>query len=127
MTTHVTVDVVAWWSSSGVKGRMDLARRPLDTRSSARPLAGSTTVVPLSAVVPSDATVVLANLTAVAPSAAGSLGLSDCTASPDDPALRYANGENRAGLGVVSMSADLTVCLTTSASAHLLVDVMVTF
>ena len=63
----------------------------------------------------------------VVPAASGSLSVSDCTAVPDDPALRYATLENRAGLGVVSLSNDRTLCLTTSASSHLLVDVMVTF
>ncbi len=127
VATHVTVDVVAWWNGSGLRARIDLALRPLDTRSSPRPTAGSVTVVPLSAVTPVGTTAVIGNLTAVGPSAAGSLSVTDCTATPDDPTLQYAAFESRAGLGLVPLSADRTLCLRTTAAANLLVDLMVTF
>jgi hypothetical protein len=127
VATGVVVDADGWWSSSGLKARLDLTRRAIDTRSGARPAAGSVVPVPLAATTPVGATAVVANVTAVSPDSAGSLSVSDCAATPDDPSVRHAAAENRAGAAIVALAADRSLCVQTVASAHVLVDVMVTF
>jgi hypothetical protein len=128
--THVMVAVTGWWDGAGGRARLDVTRRPLDSRSGTRPLAGAVVTVPLAGVAPAGAVAVIGNATAVSPVGPGSVAVSDCGAAPALPgtaALSYVSAETRAGVAVVPVSAAATVCLTTSESAHLLFDVMVSF
>ncbi len=126
-TANIAIDVAGWWSSSGSRARLAATTRPLDSRVGAIPVAGSTTVVPLGAFVPVGTVAVIGNVTEVSASAPGTVKMSDCTASPDGTTLSYVTNETRAGLGLVAVSPTRTVCLATSASAHLVFDATVTF
>jgi len=128
--THVVVDVAGWWDANGLPGRMADAVRALETRTGPRPGAGTTVDVSLVGHVPAGTSAVIANLTTVQPVATGPVVAWDCAAAGDGLTTLAGTVMNRAAVAAVGLGdtgAGAGVCLTTSVSSHLLVDVMVTF
>lgn len=128
--THVVVDVAGWWDANGLPGRMTDAVRALETRTGPRPGAGTTVDVSLVGHVPAGTSAVIANLTTVQPVATGPVVAWDCAAAGDGLTTLAGTVMNRAAVAAVGLGdtgAGAGVCLTTSVSSHLLVDVMVTF
>lgn len=123
---HVVVDLAGLLPEAVVDQSFDRGERILDTR-----LGGSGPVAPgatacSAPVAASPDAVVLANITAANPSAAGHLvahrkGAGD-TASTST--LNYVAGVNRANLTLVELGADATICVTTSthAATHVVID-----
>ena len=126
VTSDVTVDVAGWWGTGQLRATLGSPQRLFDSRSGAKPVAGSTTIVAL-APLPAGTLAVMANVAAVYPENAGQLTAWSCAATRPAPSLVYASGENRAGAALSSLSAADELCLHTSAPAHLLIDVTVSF
>jgi hypothetical protein len=75
--------------------------------------------------VPGDASAVVLNVTAVDPAGAGYLSVSPCPgASGPVSSVNYRPGQTVADLAVTPLGPGGTVCVQTSASSHVLVDVM---
>ena len=75
-------------------------------------------------VVPTDATAVAMNLTAVRPSSNGFATVWPCSSSqPTASNLNFAAGQNRANSVIAPIGDDGEVCVFVSASAHVIVDV----
>ena len=135
-TSHITLDVVGYVPSGS-----DLTpispKRVLDTRpagstvdglfaNSGRTAAGSTTRVKVAdrAGVPSGVANVLANVTAINPQARGFVVAHACLATtPPTSSLNFESGVNRANDLVIPVSAAGEICIFTSESIHLAVDV----
>lgn len=126
VTSDVTVDVAGWWGTGQLRATLGSPQRLFDSRSGAKPVTGNTTVVAL-APLPAGTSAVMANVAAVYPENAGQLTAWSCAATRPAPSLVYASGENRAGAALSSLSAADELCLHTSAPAHLLIDVTVSF
>ena len=99
------------------------ALRVLDTRSSQPLVANSTLRIPVSSTRTSNGTVVL-NVTAVHPSAAGFVTVWDCSGPPVTSNLNFAADDTRANLVITGTDADGSVCVKTSASTDVVVDVV---
>jgi len=125
--SDVIVDVTAWWGAGGLRARLDTPRRPVDTRAGARPQADRTVGASLSSAVPPGTRAVVANLTAVGPTGPGFVSAWACGTRPNASALNYDKAIDRAGHAIVGIDANGTLCMSTYAAAHLLVDVTVTF
>ena len=100
--------------------------RQLDTRSSGRVAAGSTTRVQIGGVggVPGDATAAVLNVTAVAPSEQGFLTVFPC--GEDQPGASNVNfraGQTVANAAIATLGRDGGICVFSSAETNLLVDV----
>jgi len=70
---------------------------------------------------------VMANVAAGYPQGAGQLTVWSCDPARPTASLVYADGENRAGAALSSLTATSELCLHTTAPAHLLIDVTVSF
>ncbi|HTH05297.1 MAG TPA: hypothetical protein VL916_05480 [Ilumatobacteraceae bacterium] len=127
VATHVAVDVAAWWTAAGPRARLASSERAIDTRSGSRPTAGSTLTVPLASFVPAGASIAVTNLISIGPTGAGALVASDCGVTPSGVTVAYVAGEVRPGVALTSLSANREVCVATTADAHVVVDVMVSF
>jgi len=127
VSTHVTVDIAAWWDAGGARAMLGQPVRAYDSRAGAIRVAGSTTAVQLGPFVPAGTTAVIGNTTVSGPTAAGALTVSACAALPVGASVSHDTAENRAGMAVVALSGTEEWCLTISAAAHLVVDVMVSF
>jgi Calx-beta domain/Right handed beta helix region len=89
--------------------------------------AGGTTTLKIAgrANVPSDAAAVVVNVTAVGATGTGYVTVSPCvTPTPLASSLNYVAGVNRGNELVASLDADGNICLFTSSSVHLTVDVV---
>ena len=126
VTSDVTVDVAGWWGSGQLRATLGSPQRLFDSRSGAKPLAGSTTSVPLASL-PADTIAVMANIAAVYPQGAGQLTAWSCSPGLPTANLVYASGVNRAGAALSALSTADELCLHTTAPAHLLIDVTVSF
>lgn len=122
--TDLLVDVTGHWSPEGAdRFTRVAARRVLDTRATGRPGAGATVEVAMSTV-PLGARAVAVNVTAVDAPTAGFVTAWACgTARPEASSLNHGAGETVAGSVLVGISATRRLCLSSSAGAHLLVDV----
>ena len=122
--TDLIVDVTGYYAADAA-GRFTpvTARRMLDTRSTSRAAAGSTTQTVISNV-PTGASSVAVNVTAVNASAAGYVTAWACgTIRPEASSLNYGAGDTAAGSVIVALGTGQRLCLYTSAAADLLVDV----
>jgi alpha-tubulin suppressor-like RCC1 family protein len=114
----------------GVGDRLTQAapRRLVDTRSGAKPLAGSITTVQTGQVGASSA---LVNLTMSEAETAGYITADRCSALTAGPQAKsngnFSVGSNIANLAVVPLDADGSFCIYTERSAQLLVDIQGTF
>lgn len=87
--------------------------------------AGQTVRVPIAGRggVPESSVAVIANVTIVAPGAAGHATVYPCGAVPDASTLNYAAGKTVANSTFAGLDADGGLCVSTYAEAHVLVDV----
>ena len=100
--------------------------RRLDTRSSGRVAAGSTTRVQIGGVggVPAGATAAVLNVTAVAPSAQGFLTVFPCgEAQPGASNVNFRAGQTVANAAIATLGQNGGICVFSSAETNLLVDV----
>jgi hypothetical protein len=133
-SAHLIADLAAWYQPSLPAGFKELAPvRVLDTRSavgvrSAAQLAiGSTTIVRMAGAggVPSiGAEAVTMNVTVDQPQGGGFLTVFPCDQGiPTASNLNYAKGQTIANSVTVKLASNGTVCIFTSAAAHVLADV----
>jgi hypothetical protein len=131
-TTDVVVDLYAFSSADAHDGFRELGpTRLLDTRdgsgtATARgALAPNTplTVSVASAGVPSEATAVALNITAVAPRAAAFVRVAPCGEDPLVSSLNVQAGQIVANAGVVAVSTADTLCVTANATTDVVLDV----
>lgn len=103
--------------------------RVYDSRTTSSPLlAGEVLEVDLSAKVPAGATAASINLTAVAPSAAGFLTAYPCGGMPPATSnVNYLAGQIRPNHVVVGLGAGSKLCVLSSASSHVIVDLQGAF
>ena len=123
--TDVIVDLSGWYAADGTgEGLVSTTpKRVLNTRTGPVPAAGSTTRLALADIVATDATSVVMNLTAVGPTAGGYVTAFPCDqALPNTSSVNYAVDQTVPNYVTAKLAADKSVCLFTSASAHLLVD-----
>ena len=132
-TTHVLADVAGWFSHDPTRGGAGLTgvrpTRILDTRhdpaGAFSPGESRTLRIAGRAAVPADATAVVVNLTAVAPTGTGyATAFPTGTALPDVSNLNLTRGVTRPNLSVVRLGDDGSIDLSIAeASTDLLVDV----
>ena len=134
--THLTVDVVGFVEDGSNHESLLAPSRLLDTRSDGQTVdalfagsgmlaAGGTVELDVSgrAGIPSIATTVTVNVTAVQPQAAGYVTVFDCGALPLASSLNYVPGTNGGNEIIASLNANGRVCLRTSQATHLTADV----
>ncbi|MCB1001319.1 MAG: hypothetical protein KDB40_18650 [Acidimicrobiales bacterium] len=126
IATHLLVDLLGAFGPASDMGVVD-ATRLLDTRegSGANP-GGAVLAVPVAgrAGVPADATGVALNLTAASPAAAGFVTVWPCDRPrPTASNLNVTAGTDRANLVLVAPDGDGEVCVFTSGTTHVVVDV----
>ena len=131
-STDVVVDVSGYIPSGSSLVPLTAPVRGLDTRSGlgvANPgarSARSTTIFDVAEVpgVPSDVGTVVLNVTAVGAVAAGFVTVEPCgVATPATSTLNLVPGRDIANLAVTAVASNGTVCVTTTAATHLIVDV----
>lgn len=128
VATHLLVDLFGSFDAAADIGVV-AADRVLDTRDAggSRVAAGAVVRVPVSgrSGVPTAATGVVLNLTAVNPGSAGFLTAYPCDAPlPTASNLNVTPGANRANLVIVAPGSDGAVCVFSSAATDLVVDVL---
>jgi hypothetical protein len=133
-TAHLIADLAAWYQPSLPAGFKELAPvRVLDSRNAfgvaGKTLLASGSVTTLrvagrGGVPVSGAEAVSLNITVDQPQGGGFITVFPCgQAVPTASNLNYASGQTIANLVAVKLAADGTVCIFTSASAHVLADV----
>jgi hypothetical protein len=124
----VVIDVQGAFVSTDIGLRFDplaVPQRLIDTRSSIAPGGDRTAEVVIG--VPTGATAVALNLTAVNPSAPGFLSAHPCGSTTEVANVNYRAGVTTAAFAIVNASADQTVCVTSSAATDIVVDITGTF
>lgn len=138
-TSHLLVDISGWFSGSSFVGATP--KRVLDTRNAiggpkVRIPAGGTIAVPLAGtamqrpngapdVIPSNATAVAMNVTAVLPSQAGFFTVWPCgSAMPTTSNVNFTTGSVVANGVVASLGAGGAVCIYSDQQSDVLVDVL---
>jgi hypothetical protein len=103
--------------------------RVRDTRvAGGRVGAGAIAVFELGPLIPTGTTAVAVNLTAVTPSSAGFMTGFPCgSPAPRASNVNYGSGETRGALAVLPIGADGRLCVTTSATADMIVDLQGAF
>ena len=123
---HVLVDLTGWIPAAG-RGFVGITpTRAFDSRAGAPlPRGGTATVTLAAAGVPADAAAVVLNVTAVDPAGPGYLGVAPCADRPGDvSSVNYVTGQTVADLAVTPLGPGGTVCVSSFAASHVLVDVM---
>ncbi len=126
--SDVIVDVTGWLGSDGASRLTQIGPvRVADTRSgsggSRRLAAAATAVFDLRGSLPSGSTAVSLNLTVVEPSAGGYLTAYPCDAGrPETSSLNFGAGETRPNNAVVAVSRGGLLCVYSSVSADIIVD-----
>ena len=122
VATDVAVDRTGEFTDRG--GRPITLRPPVrvvDTRMAAAPAAGGRVTVPLPA--PAGALAAVVNITATQEGAAGYVTAHPCDQTePATSNVNYGVDDDISNLAVVRLAGDGTLCLTTSARAHLVAD-----
>ena len=138
-TTDIVVDLVGWYGPTGSSGFQTTlhAGRVLDTRSNGGPLAaGTSRAVAIrdtnigNTIVPSNATAVLANITAVSPTASGYLQAypTGGAAVGSTSSLNFTPGANVPNLTFTKIGTDGSISVYNSAGAtQVIVDVVAFF
>jgi hypothetical protein len=131
ITTNVVVDLNGFWGP-GSNRFVDVApQRLLDTRTDVRPggltgrlRAGTVEVLPVAGrSIPSTATSVSVNLTAVDADRRGWLLAYPCQTTPPLASnVNFLAGEARAGAAFVGLSAGGSLCLVSNVDVHVIVD-----
>ena len=136
-TTHVIVDAGGSFDAVGPLGSLPAPARVLDTRpgsstgdgqqaGAGQRAAGSLLRLPVAGRVgvPSTATAVVLNVTVTNPLAGGYLtAYPSGVAQPDTSNLNFAPGQTLPNAVIAGVGPDGSVCLFTSATTHLIVDV----
>lgn len=125
--TDLLTDLSGWYASDGTGDGLVPSQptRVLDTRSASSPTAGSTTRLALADVLAPGATSAVLNVTAVDPTGAGFVTAYPCDqALPNTSSVNYAVGRTVPNYVTVKLAADRSVCLFTSATTHLLADLL---
>jgi hypothetical protein len=116
-TTDVIVDLAGWYAPTGAGYVAQTPARVFDSRTAGGPATAFTIAV-------TGGSAVTVNLTVTNPAAAGYLTAYPC--GMDTPLVSNVNfdaGQTIANLATVRLSATGTLCLTTSASTHLIADI----
>ena len=135
-TTHLIVDVNGWHPSSPVYVSLD-PKRLMDTRpigstvdgqnaAQGQRSAGSITELQITgrADIPTDASAVVLNVTAVTPAAGGWITVYPCGSAPPNASnLNFTTGVTIPNAVIVKIGNAGRVCFYTSATTHLIVDV----
>ena len=127
-STHVIADVTGWIGDGGELALDALdANRVVDTRSglgiSARLAPGRTTVIDLADdLAGTDIEAVAVNVTVIRAAARGFITLDDCQGSTTS-SLNFEAGEVRGNNGVFALGSDQQLCLRSTATTHVTVDV----
>jgi hypothetical protein len=134
---HVKLDVLGYFGADSPHTMTPTTpTRVVDTRDSTRalmnmgtagfPLAANTTkTITLAGDrgIPTDASVISANVTVVSPGGTGSLTMWDCGTQPPIQSLNYRQGRSVANGVQVQLSTTGTVCIRSTAATHVVVDV----
>jgi hypothetical protein len=121
---HVLVDLTGWIPPTGSGFTGITPTRAFDSRMSAALGPGATATVRLAGV-PADAAAVVLNVTAVAPAGPGYLSVTPCPGGPGTvSSVNYDTGQTVADLAITPLGPGATVCVSSFASSHVLVDVM---
>jgi hypothetical protein len=134
--TDVLVDVTGWFGPAGAGFTSIAPRRFLDTRDGAavaneivgRRTAGAVTAVTIGGrgAVPSNATALLVNVTAVQPDVDGHVTVfpGPCTSPPPNASVvNVMGGRDMAAAAIVGLGAGGVLCVVTSTAMHALLDV----
>ena len=121
-TVHVIVDVSGWFAASAADGMVPSAPvRVVDTRDSGARVTDL--VVGLDSLLPSGADAALLNVTVTDSTGPGYAIVYPCDqALPIASNINFQRGETRPNLVSSRLAADRSVCLHTSAPAHVIVD-----
>jgi hypothetical protein len=127
-STHVVADVKGWYASA-TSFTAITPQRVLDTRGHAKPAAGHISAIKVTSVgaanIPVDARAVVLDITAAAPAAIGHITLYPCGAAvPTTTVVNYVKDTTITDLAVGSIGTNGSVCIKSSASSHLIVDVV---
>jgi hypothetical protein len=124
-SAQVVADLSGWFVPGGTQASLT-ARSPvrvLDTRAGAGAPVQAITL-PLGATVPASAVAVAMNVTVTAPAADGYLTVYPCgSPRPTASNVNYSAGETAPNFVTVRLGTNRSVCLWSSAPAHVLVDV----
>ncbi len=125
VTSSVALDlrvyVVGYQAAEGVGAQPIATKRALDTRSGAKPAANANTAIsPAKLGMPLGSKAVTANLTLLAPDAAGALGIGPCGGTPW--IVNFTAGGPQVLSGVFRTN-DAGLCITSTVPVHLVVDV----
>lgn len=127
--THVVVDVTGWIGASGPLTLDETESfRLVDSRIGLgiprRLPAGTTAEIDLGdALSGSDIGAIALNLTAVRPTARGYLTVDDCSATTTTSSLNFRAGEARSNNGIFALGDGQRLCVSTTATTHLTIDV----
>lgn len=127
---NVVVDLMGYFAPATTPGPAAgrfIATSPgrvLDTRSGARPAAGSTTTIPLAGVVPDDAVAVVLNVTATEAASPGYLRVQAAGAPSGGTANgNYVPGQDSGTMTIVQRGAGGNVEVYTFGSTHIVADI----
>lgn len=128
-TTHLIVDVAAWFGT-GTEGFQTMTpTRVLDTRSgvgvatAGRLEPGGVIVLPIGDALPEHGTAALLNVTVTGPDSSGFVTVYPCDQErPTASNLNYVAGKTVPNLVSVKMSVTGTVCLYSQSRTHLIAD-----
>ncbi len=120
--SHVIVDYFGY-APLGSRFAASSPQRLLDTRSGAPVQAGGERAI----TVPRGASTVVLNLTAVSPERPGHLVVAACGAAAPTSALNYTGGQIVANLAIAEPGRDGRLCIRTTSTAHILVDITGSF
>lgn len=119
--TALRVHVIGRLAADGVGALAMPARRALDTRTTGRLAAGATRSVGISALgVPTGTSAVTVTVTLLQPASNGALGIGACGGTPW--IVSYSGAARQTLSGVVRIN-DGGLCLATTTTAHVIVDV----
>lgn len=124
--TDLVIDITGAIGPSGDAGLTDTTvRRIADSRESvgieSRLTSGDTAVITLADSVDPTTTAIAVNVTAVRPSSTGYLTIDNCSGGTT-AALNFSLGETRGNNGVFALSQKQTMCVTSSTSADVIID-----
>jgi len=127
--THAVVDVTGWIGASGSLTLDETGSfRLVDSREGLgiphRLRAGTTAEISLNnALSGDDIGAIALNLTAVRPTARGYLTVDDCSGTKTTSSLNFSAGETRSNNGIFALGDGQRLCVSTTATTHLTIDV----
>lgn len=124
--THLIVDAAGTFAGSAAPAMLNVPTRLLDSRTTAIAAAGSTTRVLVRGRpgVAADARVAVLNVTVTEPTTAGFVTVFPCGADrPNASTLNFTAGATVANAAIAGIGSSGEVCLYTSATTHLVLDI----